>query len=63
MQFIAVLLKTTKYAGKSTVCDIKKNEDKLKKFASGMKNFSVGTKSRKIMLNNLLLTLNYFHSK
>ena len=35
--------------GKSSVSDIKKNEEKLKKFASGMENFSVDSKSRKIM--------------
>ena len=29
--------------------DVKKNEDKLKKFAAGMENFSVNSKSRKIM--------------
>ena len=35
--------------GKSTVSDIKKNEEKLKKFAAGMESFSVDSKSRKIM--------------
>ena len=35
--------------GKSTVSDIKKNEEKLMKFASGMESFSVDSKSRKIM--------------
>ena len=35
--------------GKSTVNDIKKNEKKLKKFASGMESFSVDSKSMKIM--------------
>ena len=34
---------------KSTINDIKKNEEKLKKFASGMESFSVDSKSRKIM--------------
>ena len=35
--------------GKTTVSDIKKNEEKLKKFASGTESFSVDRKSRKIM--------------
>ena len=35
--------------GKSTVSNIKKNKEKLKKFASGMESFSVDSKSRKIM--------------
>jgi len=35
--------------GKSTVSDIKKNEDKLKSFAVGMETFSIDSKSRKIM--------------
>ena len=36
--------------GRSTVSDIKKNEDKLKNFASSMESFAVDSKSRKISL-------------